>query len=74
MKKVFFITETKRVKGRVRYNYAHCYNRIIIATSHMQGFSRLEDAELSYDKNFKPGAKRIHLSRAEFDKLFRKKK
>lgn len=74
MKKVFFITDSvvlkKNAKPVKRFEFAHVYNKHIIASTR-QGYSRLAGAENSYDKNFKAGAKREYVTRAEYNKIMK---
>lgn len=67
-KKVYFIKEDDG-----RYNFAHVYNAHIIASTR-QGYSRKGDCEKVYDNNFIAGAERDYVTRADFKKLFAKKK
>lgn len=76
MKKVFFITDkvySRKLKKVVkRYEFAHVYNKHIIASTR-QGYSRLTDCEDTYANNLKPGAKRFYVTREEYEAIMKGK-
>lgn len=68
MKKVFIITD--KLNGKTRYNFAHVYNKHIIASTR-QGYSRRTDCEKVYENNFLPGAEKVYVTRSEFNKIMK---